>query len=110
MAKKAKKDEDRLQELIEEATVDANGEDEEHMGLVTMIEENVDCPFKARVIGEEVEVVSLRGPKSGFGLVAVCRYKDKNYDLDVSSLEWSAKKPKGFKWIEAYQAWLTTLG
>jgi hypothetical protein len=111
MARKAKdNDPDRLQALIEEATVDAYGEGEEHVGLVTTIEDNVVCPFKAKVIGEEVEVLSLRGPKSGFGLVAVCRYKDKDYQLDVSSLEWPAKKPKGFKWIEAYQEWLSNLG
>src|SRR4051812_32431488 len=61
MAKKAaNKDQARLRALIEEATVDCYDEDEQHVGLMTMVEENVVCPFKAKVIGEEVEVVELR--------------------------------------------------
>jgi hypothetical protein len=111
MAKKAgDKDQARLRKLIEEATVDCyNNEHEEHQGLVNMIEENVVCPFKAKVIGEEVEVVELRCPESGFGLDAVCRSKGKEYKIDVSSLEWPRKKPEGYEWIEAYLAWRATL-
>src|SRR5690242_8559167 len=101
MAKKTPdKDRARLQSLIEEATVDCYDEHEEHMGMLTMIEENVVCPFKAKVIGEVVEVVDLRYRKSGVGVDAVCRYKDKDYKIDIFSLEWPKKKPKGYKWIE----------
>lgn len=108
MAKKGTdKDRARLQALIEEATVDCNDEDEQHMGLMNMIEENVVCPFQAKVIGEEVEVVELRSPESGFGLDAVCRSKGKDYRIDINSLEWPKRKPEGFEWIEAYQAWLS---
>ena len=110
MAKKAKdKDRDRLQALIEEATVDCYNEDEEHQGLMSMIEENVVCPFKAKVIGEEVEVVALASPQAGFGLDAVCRSKGKDYKIDINSLEWPKQKPEGYEWIEAYQAWRATL-
>ena len=111
MAKKAAgKDLARLHALIEEATVDANDEIEQHMGLMNMIEENVVCPFPAKVIGEEVEVVELRSPDTGFGLDAVCRYKGKDYPIDINSLEWPRKKPEGFEWIEAYQLWRSGLG
>jgi hypothetical protein len=110
MAKKVKeKDHERLQALIEEAIIDANGQDEEHMGLMSMLEENVVCPFPAKVIGEDVEVVQVGSPASGLGLDVVCRYKDKDYRMDVSALEWPKKKPQGFEWIEAYQAWRATL-
>jgi hypothetical protein len=111
MAKKAAdKDRARLRALIEEATVDCYNEGEEHMGFVNMIEENVVCPFKAKVIGEEVEVVEVGGPEHGFGIDAVCRYKGKDYKLDINSLEWPKQKPEGFEWIEAYQAWLASIG
>jgi hypothetical protein len=110
MAKKsADKDRARLRELIQEATVDCYDDSEQHMGLMNMVEENVVCPFKARVIGEEVEVVELRAPDAGFGLDAVCRYKGKDYPIDVNSLEWPKSKPEGFEWIEAYLAWRATL-
>lgn len=110
MAKKrADKHRARLDELIEEATVDCYNESEEHQGFLNMIEENVVCPFQAKVIGEEVEVVELRGPDAGFGIDAVCRYKGKDYRIDISSLEWPKKKPEGFEWVEAYQAWCASL-
>ncbi len=111
MARKAKdKHHERLEELIGEATIDCYNEAEEYQGFVTMIEENVVCPFKARVIGEEVEVVSFQGPPGGFGMMAVCRYKDKDYPIDINSLEWPKRKPEGFEWIEAYQEWLSRVG
>jgi hypothetical protein len=111
MAKKAtNKDRARLDALIEEATVDCYDESEQHIGLLTMVEENVVCPFQAKVIGEDVEVVELRSPDAGFGLNAVCRYKGKDYPIDIHSLEWPKKKPEGFEWIEAYQAWLGNIG
>ena len=98
------RDSARLRELIEEATVDCYEESEQHQGLVNMVEENVVCPFKAKVIGEVVEVVELCAPPSGFGLDAVCRYKGKDYKIDVRSLQWPREKPEGFEWIEADDA------
>ncbi len=50
----------RLDELIDEATVDCYGEEEEHTALLTMIEERVICPFRAKVIGETVEVTKFK--------------------------------------------------
>ncbi len=111
MAKKStNKNQARLDALIEEAVVDCYNEGEEFQGFVNMIEENVVCPFKAKVIGEEVEVVELHGPDAGFGIDAVCRYKDKKHRIDIRSLEWPKKKPKGYEWVEAYQQWLSTVG
>jgi hypothetical protein len=104
--KKPDKDRARLQTLIDEATVDCYTEDEAHVGFLATIEGNVVCPFKARVIGEEVEVVRLRTREHGFGVDAVCRYKGEEYPIDINSLEWPAKKPAGFEWVEAYWAWL----
>ena len=38
-------DPERLEELIEEATVDCYDEEEQHSGLLTMIEDDVVFPF-----------------------------------------------------------------
>jgi Calcium binding len=108
--KKHDKDKARLNELIEEATVDCYDAAEEHMGLVNMVIENVVCPFKATIIDEEVEVVELREPERGLGLEAVCRYKSKDYRIDIGSLQWLKQKPEGFEWIEAYQLWRSRRG
>ncbi len=65
----------RLDELIDEATVDCYGEEEEHTALLTMIEERVICPFRAKVIGETIEVTQFEWPSSGYGMLAVCHWK-----------------------------------
>src|SRR5262245_33793298 len=106
MARKKATDKARLQALIEEATVDCYNEDEQHMGFVVMIQDNLVCPCPARVIGEEVEVVELRDREHGLGVDAVCRYKGKDYRIDINSLEWPKEKPEGVEWVEAYRAWL----
>ena len=41
----------RLDELIEEATVDAYGDSEQRGGFLTMLEENLALPFKTEVLG-----------------------------------------------------------
>ena len=97
--KKSAKDRDLLRELIQEATVDCYGEGEEHLGVVTMVEENVVCPFPAKVIGEDVEVTDFVDTR------AVCQHKGKEYQIDITSLEWAKPYPDGFEWIEAYLEW-----
>lgn len=69
----------RLDELIAEATLDCNGEEEEHTALLTIIEDQVVCPFRAKVIGATVEVTRFEGLKSGYGMLAVCRRKGHAY-------------------------------
>jgi hypothetical protein len=95
----------RLRALIEEATVDCYNDSEQHVGLMTAVEDGVVCPFMAKVIGEEVEVVRLHGRECGYGVDAVCRFKGKEYKIDLNSLEWPKWKPEGFEWVEAYQLW-----
>lgn len=104
--KRTDRDRAHLDALIEEATVDCYNEDEAHMGLVVSVADGVVCPFKAKVIGEDVEVVELRERQVGLGVDAVCRYKGKDHRIDIFSLEWPKKKPEGYEWVEAYRAWL----
>jgi len=91
---------------MEEATVDCYTDEEAQVGFMTTVADSVTCPFRAKVIGEDVEVVGLREAGLGYGVDAVCRYKDKDYKINIHSLEWPKQKPEGFEWIEAYQAWL----
>ncbi len=100
-------DPERLDELIEEATVDAYDDGEQHSGLITMIEENLDCPFKTKVIGEEIEVTDTEWPEFGLGLKFTCQYKGNTYSIDATSLEWVEPLPEGFEWVEAYFEWLS---
>jgi hypothetical protein len=104
--RRTKKDEARLRALIDEATVDCYTEDEALRGFQVTVADSVVCPFKAKVIGEEVEVVELREAEMGYGVDAVCRYKGKEYRVNIDSLEWPKQKPQGYEWVEAYHFWL----
>ena len=95
----------RLDGLIAEATVDCYGQDEEHTALLSMIEDHVVCPFRAKLIGETVKVTRFEWPKSGYGLIAVCRRKGRAYRADINGLEWTEPFPEGFEWILTYQEW-----
>jgi hypothetical protein len=111
MAKKGSSaKEKRLRALIQEATIDCYNAEEEWQGFVCMLEENVVYPFTAKVIGETVEVTGLESASQGFGVVAVCQLKGKEYPIDLTSLEWTKQRPKGFEWIEAYFEWLKSVG
>ena len=100
----------RLKVLIAEATADSVDESDEHTGLLGMIREEVACPFRARLRGEEVECTRFQWPKKGYGLNAVCRTRSgKMRIVDIADLEWAEPRPAGYQWIEAYFAWRSLL-
>lgn len=94
----------RLEKLIEEATVDCSDETEQHEGLCMAIEDNVVCPFRAKVIGEEVDVIGFDSEDT---LKAICKKQGKKYKVDICSLDFIKPLPKGYEWIAAYFAWRT---
>ena len=106
-----KHDRSKLRALIDEATTDSNDESDEHAGLLGMIREEVACPFRARLQGEDVECIRFDWPKKGYSLNAVCQTrKGKTRIVDISLLEWSDSLPEGHKWIEAYLVWREQMG
>jgi hypothetical protein len=97
----------RLRRLIEEALVDAYGEDEQHGAFLVMFEEHVACPFTALVVGKEVEVRGFDWAGAPHEIVALCRRKGRTHRVNVSVLQWAARRPAGAEWFDAYRAWLT---
>lgn len=95
-----------LRRLIEQALVDCYTEDEQHGAFLVMLDDHVACPFKARVVGEEVEVRGFDWDGSSQGIVAICRRKGRQYRVTLTALEWSGRPPTGAIWFDAYRAWL----
>jgi hypothetical protein len=100
----------KLRALIDQATSDSVDESDEHAGLLSMIREEVICPFPARITGEHVECLRFEWPKNGYGLNAICRSEGQMRVVDISLLEWIEPLPKGHEWIEAYFAWRDLIG
>lgn len=98
-------DPERLDALIEEATIDCYNEDEQHSGLLTMIEDEVVFPFEAKVMGDVVRITGMQWPDHGYGLQFTCEKHGATYEIDAGSIAWVEPLPEGFEWIEAYLSW-----
>ena len=94
----------RLNELIEEATVDAYGDSEQVMGLFTMIADNLALPFTTTVLGVEVTVETV-DQNNAEEIVAVCRRGKQRQSIPIVDLPLPDPPPEGWEWIEAYRKW-----
>jgi len=95
----------RLDELVEEATVDCYDESEQVTGLYTMIEDNLALPFETTVLGVLVTVERLQLMRRE-EIVAVCRRAGLRQTVPLLDLPLPAPPPAGAEWIEAYRHWL----
>lgn len=98
-------DERRLRAMIDRATRDSLDESDEYAGLLSVIREEVACPFAARLDGEDVECIRLDWPPRGYGLNAVCCTHAGTRVVDIRNLELVEPFPRGHDWIDAYLAW-----
>lgn len=95
----------RLDAMVEEAVVDANGESERAAGLFTMIENNLKLPFEATILGMPVVVEKIDLNKRD-EIVAVCRRGKHRQIVPVLDLPLPEPPPRGAEWIEAYRHYL----
>lgn len=99
----------RIKELLGEALADANGEEEEVMGIHNLIEENLALPFATRILGFDVEVEAVTISEAN-GIVAICRRGKKRLRVSLPELPLPTPPPSGWEWIEAYRAWASSRG
>ena len=94
----------RLDEMIDEATVDCDNEAEQITGIFTMLEEDLDLPFITTVLGMEVTVDRVELTVSGM-MVAVCRRQGRRQRIPLLDLPLPDPRPAGAEWIDAYRRW-----
>jgi hypothetical protein len=93
-----------LDAMVEEATVDANSEDEQLMGLFTMVQEYLAVPFTTTVLGVEVTVEDIDLAPGG-QIVAHCTRGAWSQAIGILDLPLPVPAPQGAQWIEAYRHW-----
>ncbi|MFF9688024.1 hypothetical protein [Streptomyces sp. NPDC014623] len=93
-----------LEAMIDEATVDAYGEDEQRTGLFTMLEETLALPFTTTVLGAEVTVRGVDLTSDG-RIVALCSRGHVRQSIGILDLPLPSPAPEGAEWIEAYRHW-----
>lgn len=94
----------RLQELIDEATVDAQDGSEQLAGLENALQENLELPFTTVVLGISVTVDAIdEGPDGS--LTARCVAGRHRQLVPLFYLPDPEPLPKGWEWVEAYRHW-----
>jgi hypothetical protein len=96
----------RLDELIEEALVDAYGESEQVTGFYTMMENDLRLPFETKILGVTASVEGIDITEDD-QLVAVCRNGKAQQRISLSELPLPSPLPEGAEWIVAYRYWRT---
>jgi hypothetical protein len=94
----------RLKELIEQAIVDAYGEEEQVGGFFTMIEEYLALPFRVKVLGVDADVERVDMTLDG-QIVAICRRGKTRQKIPILDLPLPTPAPAGVEWIVAYRHW-----
>jgi hypothetical protein len=94
----------RLEALIEEALVDAYGDEEQTGGFFTMIEEHLALPFSVSILGVEAVVEKVDMTRDG-RIVAVCRHDGVKQRIEILDLPLPKPAPAGAEWIAAYSYW-----
>ena len=94
---------EELDALVEEATVDAYGDDEQLGGFAVMIEDNLELPFETTVLGVTVTVRGVTQTASG--IVADCVRAGQHQAIPILDLPLPEPAPKGAEWIAAYRHW-----
>jgi len=98
----------RLDELVEQATVDAYGESEQRTAFLEMLQEHLELPFKVQVLGfpAMIEAIDLTQAE---GIVAICRRGRARQRIPILELRLPTPPPRGAEWIEAYRRWAGAL-
>jgi len=96
----------RLRGLVEDATVDCYTDEERHWAFLSILQGHIACPFRALVVGEEVEVCGFDWDGTPQGIMAICKRKGRTYRVNATALEWAGRPPAGAEWFDAYRAWL----
>jgi len=99
-----------VEEALEDACTDAYGEHEQHTGLLTVIQDELIFPFRAELLGEEVQVVDMEWPEDDeFGLDLVVERGGQRHRIEARSLNLLEPLPEGHLHLAACLKWKRTL-
>ena len=105
-------DKERLEALLDEATVDCYGEYEEFVSMMGTLGDQLQFPLTATVVGEPVEVVGIdeRSSELRRGIVARVHRRGQEYRVGLAEVEFVEPDPVSAEWLEVYRYWLSLGG
>jgi hypothetical protein len=99
----------RLEEMIEQATVDCYNDSEQVCGLFTAIEDALAVPFETSLLGAPVTVTGVDLTVDD-RIVALVRRDRHRQLVPVLDLPLPNPPPAGAEWIAAYRHWAARNG
>lgn len=109
MAKSPQNKEAEYEKMLEEATVDCYGEEEEFLGVLCALEDNLKFPFDAIVLVRPVKIVGVDAKKSSLraGIVMKARIDGcaKEQSAAVFMVDVADKGSENEKWLEWAKWW-----
>ena len=94
-----------LAEMIEAATVDAYGADQQLMGLYDRLEECLPAEFETTVLGV---TVTVEGITYANGVISAdCVRGECRQAISLLELPLPDPPPEGWEWIAAYRYWVS---
>jgi hypothetical protein len=96
--------EERLAEMIDEATTDAYSFSEQVSGFFTMLDDHLALPFSTSVLDVDVLVHGVDLTRAD-EVVAVCKRGRTVQRLPILDLPLPSPPPDGAEWIAAYRVW-----
>jgi hypothetical protein len=94
-----------LDELISAITGDCYNKDKAHSGFEVAFESGLALPLSATVVGEAVEVFSVRFEGCRRGLMALCRRNGRPYEIALLGVDLSGTAAAA-PLVAAYRRWL----
>jgi len=99
---------EELDRMIRKATVDCYNEDEAFMGVVYYLADRMSFPFKAKWIGDVVEVMGIDDEESEIEgeVITTIRTEDDEYTIGLDELETMSDDIENGKYFEMYKYWI----
>ncbi len=101
-------DQQRLEALLEEATFECYNEEEELLGILYTLVDNLNFPLQATWSDAPVEVIGLDETPSIHhqGILARVRKHGQNCQAPLQELEFIDPDPISAEWLAVYRYWL----
>jgi hypothetical protein len=103
-----KPSEEELDRMIDEATVDCYDEYEAFIGIVYYLAGKMSFPFRAKWLGDVVEVIGIDDEESGYEkeVMAQILTGEDEYTVTLDELESIPDDTENGKYLEMYKYWI----
>ncbi len=99
---------EEIDRMIDEATVDCYNEHEAFVGVVCYLSDEMSFPFRAKWLGDVVEVIGIDDEESGYEkeVMAQILTEEDEYTIALDELEPMPDDTVNSKYFEMYEYWI----